>query len=73
MCFIPLSEWGTVNLDDGILNQSFCTDQLVAAGIINYIDDSGFACATWKETMFFFIIWTFYAENLRIHDIEGAY
>lgn len=45
MGFVPLSEWCRVDHDDTILHESLCSDELVVAGIVDNIDDSGFPCA----------------------------
>jgi hypothetical protein len=39
----PLTEWGGVDLHNGALNQGLGTDQLVVAGIVDDIDDTGLA------------------------------
>ena len=37
---VPLSEWGGVNLYNGILHQSLSSHQFVIAGIVNYVNDA---------------------------------
>ena len=40
---IPLSERSSIDLDDTVLNQSFCSDQLVIGGVIDHVEYSGLA------------------------------
>ena len=41
MCFIPLSERGSINLHDGVLGQSLGSDHLVVGGIVYDINNPG--------------------------------
>lgn len=40
---IPLTERSGINLDDGTLHESLCADQLVVAGIVDDINQTGLA------------------------------
>ena len=49
MGLIPLPEWSGINLDDGAFHQGLGTHQLVVAGIVHYINDTGLAGAIWNQ------------------------
>ncbi len=34
---VPGTEWGGIYLDDGVLDKSLCSDQLVVGGIVNNV------------------------------------
>lgn len=40
---IPDSEWSGINGDDGVLDESLGSDQLVVGGIVKHVHNSGFA------------------------------
>ena len=42
--FIPLSEWGRIDGNDGTLDQGLGTDQFVVRGVVDNIDDTDFSC-----------------------------
>ena len=44
MRFVPLSEWGRIDGDDGTLDQGLGTDQFVVGGVVDNIDDTDFSC-----------------------------
>lgn len=41
MVFPPLSEWCGIDLNNGSLDQSLGTDQLVVGGVVNNVDQTG--------------------------------
>lgn len=43
MSLVPLTERGGIDLHNGILNQSLCTNQLIVRSVVDNIDDSRFA------------------------------
>ena len=43
MAFIPLSEGGSINNNNGVLDQSLGTNQLVVGRVIHNINDTGLA------------------------------
>jgi hypothetical protein len=43
VCFIPLPEGGGVNLDDGALGKSVCSDEFVVGRMERYADDTSLA------------------------------
>ena len=49
MGLIPLPKWSGINLDDGAFHQGLGTHQLVVAGIVHYINDTGLAGAIWNQ------------------------
>lgn len=49
MCFIPLSERGTINSDNTAFYKSFHTNQLIIASIVHNINDSAFSGNTLKR------------------------
>lgn len=49
VAFIPLSEWGSVNGHNGVLHQSFGSHQLVVGCIVDDIDDTSLACASFRS------------------------
>lgn len=42
--FVPLSEWGRIDGNDGTLDQGLGTDQFVVGGVVDNIDDTDFSC-----------------------------
>ena len=40
MSLVPLTEWGSVDGDDGVLDESFRPHQLVVAGVVDGVDDT---------------------------------
>ena len=47
--FVPRAEGGSVDEDDGVLHQCLGADQLVVAGVVNHIHDTGLARGICKE------------------------
>ena len=39
--FVELSEWGSIDGNDGTFDQSFGSDQFVGGGVVDDIDDPG--------------------------------
>ena len=39
MSFVPLAEWGSIDLDNGILDESVGSDKLVVGGVIDLEDE----------------------------------
>jgi len=39
MGFVPLAEWGSIDLDNGILDESVGSDKLVVGGVIDLEDE----------------------------------
>lgn len=42
MCFIPLSEWGSVDLNDGGFGEGVGADQFVVGGMVGHDDHTDF-------------------------------
>ena len=40
---VPLTEWGSVDGNDGVLDESFRPHQLIVAGVVDGIDDTRLA------------------------------
>jgi hypothetical protein len=41
VCLVPLSEWSSIDLDDGGAGQGVGTDELVVGGVVDDTDDTG--------------------------------
>ena len=41
---VPLAEWGSINLNNCALHQSFGSHQFIVTGIVDNINDTSFAC-----------------------------
>lgn len=48
VAFVPLSEWCSVNNNNGVLHQSLGTYQFVVTGIVHNIDNTSFAGAAFR-------------------------
>merc|ERR1719411_2332530 len=40
---VPLSEWSSINDNNGVLDQGLSSDQLVVGSVVDHVDDSGLA------------------------------
>ena len=43
---LPIFERMTVNLDDAVFDESFCSHQFIVAGVVDNINDSSFTADT---------------------------
>lgn len=41
--FVPLAEGGGIDLDDGVLDEGLGTDEFVVGGVVDDVNDTGFA------------------------------
>lgn len=49
MLKIPLLEWGSINLNNWVLDESLGSNKFVISGIIDDIQDSGFLCNLFRS------------------------
>lgn len=48
MSFVELSEWSSINDNDGALYQGLGTDQLVVGCVVDDVQDTGLTCGTFR-------------------------